>query len=207
MPSLTAPFRRAGRLLVGHVRRLQSSLEQLGAQVRAAIARIIGQATGDAVRDALAIILDGPPGRSPNYEAREERSGSWNEPRRPSWPSSSYDPYRHNSDEDDEEPAYGYSRSAEEMVAPTPASDTGHVGVWSRAVAAGCQTAGWWLRKYPGPMSWVAAVGVGLAAGATTLFGGPFVAAGSAVTAAALGVLAVADAARSAATLANTAIT
>jgi hypothetical protein len=39
------------------------------------------------------------------------------------------------------------------------------------------------------------------------VFGGPFVAAGSAVVAAALGVLAVADAARSAAGLATAAVT
>jgi hypothetical protein len=80
-------------------------------------------------------------------------------------------------------------------------------GVWSREVATGCQAAVWWLRRHPSPFALVAAVGVGVAAGVAALVGGPFVAGTSAVVASALGVLALADAACSAATLASVAVT
>ena len=77
MRSLTSPFRRVGRVLAGHARRLQSALESLAGQVRAAIARIVGQATGEAMRDAVAAILDGPPVQPTRDEFREERERPW----------------------------------------------------------------------------------------------------------------------------------
>jgi hypothetical protein len=73
-------------------------------------------------------------------------------------------------------------------------------------VAVGCQAAAWWLRRHPGPLSLLVAVGVGVAAGLAALAGGPLVAGGSAAAAAVLGALALADAARSAADLAENAM-
>jgi hypothetical protein len=98
MSSFTSPLRRAGRLLVGHVRRLRLELVRLAAEVRAAVARAVGQATGDAVRDALRVILDGPPPQSPSiHDPPEDIEGLWGQPRRPHWPASPYheryDPY------------------------------------------------------------------------------------------------------------------
>ena len=73
-------------------------------------------------------------------------------------------------------------------------------------MAAGCQAASWWLRRHPGASSLVAAAGIGIAAGVATLVSSPLVAGASAVAASALGLLALADAARSAAGLADQAL-
>jgi hypothetical protein len=201
MPSLTSPGRRVGRLLTDHVRRLRRALETLSAQVRAAVARVIGQATGDAVRDALTVILDGPPAR-PDAEPPQEE-GLW--PRRPSWPGPRYDDY--DPDEAPERhPEQEYGRHDDERD-EAEAADQQPPGRWARAVTAGCQAAGWWLRRHPGPFALAVAAGVGLAAGWAALAGGPLVAGTSAVVASALGVLALADAARSATALASGALT
>jgi hypothetical protein len=200
----TPPGRRVGRLLVDHVRRLRRALEVLTGQVRAAVARAVGQATGNAVRDALAVILDGPPA-PPNADELPDDPGLWPRPRRPSWSgvrSDGYDP-----DEPPEyhaEPENGRYDDGLDELEPTAQQPAGR---WARAVAAGCQAAGWWLRRHPGPFAVVVAAGVGLAAAWAALVGGPFVAGSSAAVASALGVLALADAARAAATLANRAVT
>ena len=72
MPSLTSPFRRVKQLVAGQVDRLHTTLERLAGEVRSAIARAIGQVTGETVREALRVILDGPPDR-PGYERLEDR--------------------------------------------------------------------------------------------------------------------------------------
>jgi hypothetical protein len=207
MRSLTSPFRRVGRVLADHTRRLQSSLESLASQVRAAIARIVGQATGDAMRDALSVILDGPPAQPTRDEYLEDRERPWNPPRRPSWPNSTYDPYaRDPYDRDDDErfpePERRCSPAEENEAHLQRAPGSEQPGRWSRALATGCQAAGWWLKRHPGRLSLLAAVGVGVAAGIAALFGGPYVAGGSALAASALGILALTDAARSAASFA-----
>ena len=101
--------------------------------------------------------------------------------------------HRHEQDEEEDPPA-------EE---PAPAQRS---GCWSRAVAAGCQAAAWWLRRHAGPFALLAAAGIGIAAGAATLVSSPLVAGASAVAASVLGLLALADAARRAAGLADQAL-
>jgi hypothetical protein len=207
MPSLRSPFRRVGRVLADHARRLQSALESLANQVRAAIARIIGQATGDAMRDAVTVILDGPPARPAGDDVREERERPWNSPRRSSWPNSAYDPYApdpygRDSDERYPEPERGYTPPEEDDPHQERSAGPEQPGRWSQAVATGCQAAGWWLKRHPGRLSVIAAVGVGVAAGFAALFGGPLVVSGSALAASALGILALTNAARSAASFA-----
>src|SRR5437588_357108 len=81
---------------------------------------------------------------------------------------------------------------------PSPAAAP-RGGRLCRALAAGCQAAGWWLRRRPGPLPLLTALGVGLAAGLAALVSGP---AGAGVAGAALALLALADAARSGADLA-----
>jgi hypothetical protein len=199
MPPLNLPLRRVGRVLTGHVRRLRDALTGLAGQVRAAVARVIGQATGEAVRDALGVILDGPPARQVTDEPPREREGLWGQPRRPRWPGPPYEA----DDLDDEPERYresAYGRGDDELPAPTTSAPS-CANAWSRAVATGCQAASWWLRRYPGRFSLLAAAAIGVAAGLTALVGSPFVTAGSAVAASALGILALADAARSAADL------
>ena len=207
MRSLTSPFRRVGRVLTDHARRLQSSLESLAGQVRAAIARIVGQATGDAMRDAVAVILDGTPARPAREELREERERPWTSQRRPAWPNSAYDPYAQDPygrdpDEQYPESERHYSPPEEDESPQQGSTGPEQPGRWSQAVATGCQAAGWWLKRHPGRCSVLAAIGVGVAAGVAALFGGPLVAGGSALAATALGILALTDAARSAASFA-----
>jgi hypothetical protein len=209
MSSFTSPLRRAGRRLAAHVRRLRAALMRLAAEVRAAVARAVGQATGDAVRDALRVILDGPPAQPAARDPPEDIEGLWGQPRRPRWPPGPYheryDPYEvpqretdYLEDDQDVEP--------DEDPAPEGPSEPPSAGAWSRAVAVGCQAAAWWLRRHPGPLALLAAVGIGLAASVAALVGGPLVAGGSAAAAAALAALALADAAVSAADLAADAV-
>jgi hypothetical protein len=211
MPELLSPLRRVGRLLVQHIRRLRQALEHLTTQVRSAVARVIGQATGDAVRDAIGVILDGPGARLHSDHLLQQREGLWGEPRQSRRPNSSYHGYDAYDDserypeqdyrqDNDDEPTES-ERASDEPAPPVRPS------VWSRAVATGCQAAAWWLHHHPGPCALVIASGVGLAAGVAALFGGPFVAGASVVVASALSVLALTDAARSAATLADVAVT
>jgi len=176
------------------------------------VARAVGQATGEAVWEALAVILDGPPEQSRYHDRADDRDGGWGQPRRPTWPATrphdpydrdpyARDPYEPDPDDADDEPAHRYAD--EEDDSPSAAR---RPGAWARAVAAGCQAAAWWLRRHPGPFALVAAAGIGVAAGVATLAGSPLVAGASAVAASALGLLALADAARAAAGLADQAL-
>jgi hypothetical protein len=209
MTVIPAPLRRAGRLVAAHVRRLRATLARLAAEVRAAVAGAVGRATGDAVRDALGVILDGPPARhAPARDPPEDADVLWGQPRRPRWPATPYeghyDPYglpRRETDSPEDDP----DDQPDANLAPEGPSEP-PAGAWPRAVAVGCQAAAWWLRRHPGPLALVAALGVGLAAGLAALVGGPFVAGGSAAAAAALAALAVADAALSSADLAGDAL-
>jgi hypothetical protein len=205
MPSLPLPWRRVGRLLVGHVRRLQLLLEALAGQVRAAIARAIGQVTGEAVRDAIRVILDAPHACAPGPGPPEDREGLWGEPRRRYWPDQPYRAYGA-YDEPDREPAYGYDPPDEDEPVQRGPAEAESAGRWSRAAAAGCSAAAWFLHRHPGKLSLIAAVGVGVLAGAVALVGGPFIAGGSAVALSAFGILALADAAQAAAGLASAAV-
>jgi hypothetical protein len=211
MPSLASPFRRVGRLLAGQLGRLHATLESLAGEVRAAIARAVGQATGEAAREALRVILDGPPER-PGYDRPGDREGNWGQERRPTWPTGrpyepyAHDPYERDADDDlDQDRPGRYAADEEGQLTDRPVGARRR-GNWSRAVAVGCQAASWWLRRHPGPFSLIAAAGIGVAAGVATLISSPLVAGASAVAASVLGLLALADAARSAAGLADRAM-
>jgi hypothetical protein len=210
MPSLTSLLRRVGRLLAGQLGRLHDTLERIAGEVRAAIARAISQATGETVREALRVILDGPLERPGYHDRTDDRDGGWGQSRRPTWPStrSSYDsysrdPYERDPYEDpDEDRQRRYADPDQESPADEPSS-THRQGSWSRVVAVGCQAAAWWLRRHTGPFSLVTAAGIGIAAGFATFVSSPLVSGASAVAASALGLLALADAASSAAGLAD----
>jgi len=197
MPSLTSPFKRVVRLVKEHVRRLRDSLAMLATQVRAAIARVVGQTTGDAVRDALTVVFDGPPAASlPSSRDPPDDRGFWHDGRRPYWSSQrDYDPYdeRDRYEEDDDEP-------------PDPAEQP-RSSMWSRVVAVGCQAASWFFLRHPGRNSLIVAVGVGIAAGVAAIIGSPFLSGTSVVVASALGVLSLVDAACAAATFTSVAMT
>jgi hypothetical protein len=199
MPSFTSPFKRVARLVKEHIRRLRDSLAVLAKQVRAAIARVVGQTTGDAVRDALTVVLDGPPAASlPSSRDPPDDRGFWHEGRRPYWSSQQeYDPYderdRYEEDYDD--------------VPAEPAPKQPRSSMWARVVAVGCQAASWFLRRHPGRNCVIFAVGVGIAAGVAAIVGSPLVSGTSAVVVSALGVLSLVDAACFAATFTSVAMT
>jgi hypothetical protein len=209
MPSLLSPFRQVGRLVAVQVGRLRAALESLAGEVRAAVARAVGQATGEAVREALRVILDGRPERRGYHESPDDGEGAWGEPRHSTWPAHrASDPYARDPDEPDpdEDPDHAPKPSNASTDVGTPDDEPiawRRAGAWSRAVAAGCQAAAWWLRRHPGPSALAAGIGIGIAAGVVTLVGNPLVAGVSAVAASALAVLALADAARGAAGLAD----
>jgi hypothetical protein len=210
MPSLTPSLRKVGRLVACQLERLHATLERLAGEVRSAIARAVGQVTGETVREALCVILDGPIDR-PRYQDRlDDRNDGWGQSRRPSWPSTrSYDqygrdPYERDADDDFEaDRRRRYDRDEEEDPPADESAAAQRQGNWSRAVATGCQAAAWWLRRHQGPFSLIAAAGIGIAAGVATLVHSPLVAGATAVAASALGLLALADAARSATGLAD----
>jgi hypothetical protein len=84
MPTITSPFRRVGRLVAGQLERLHSTLERLAGEVRSAIARAVGQVTGETVRQALRVILDGPVERPVHHDRLDDRDDRWGQNRRPS---------------------------------------------------------------------------------------------------------------------------
>jgi hypothetical protein len=201
MPALSSAVKRVTRLLAEHVRRLRDSLVMLTAQVRAAVARVVGQATGNAMRDALTVILDGPPASSlPSGRDPPDDRGFWHE-QRPHWSSHRHDEYDPYDERDRYEEEYDDDRPAD------PGADQPRSSLWARAFSIGCQAASWFLHRHPGSTSVIAAVGVGFAAGIAALIGSPFISGTSAVVASALGVLTLADAACSAAAFASVAMT
>jgi hypothetical protein len=212
MPSITSPFRRVGRLVAGQMERLHATLERLAGEVRSAIARAVGQVTGETVREALCVILDGPVERPGHHDRLDDRDDRWGQDRRPTWPTTrSYDPYgrdpyERDADDYDEDRRRRYADDDEDDPPADESVPTHRQGNWSRAVSTGCQAAAWWLRRHRGPFSLIAAAGIGIAAGVATLASSPLVAGATAVAASALGLLALADAARSASRLADQAL-
>jgi hypothetical protein len=69
---------------------------------------------------------------------------------------------------------------------PAEAEASSRLLRWSGAVAAGLQASAWWLRRHPGRLPLLGALGVGLVAGLAGLFA-------AALTGSAVGVLAMLD--------------
>jgi hypothetical protein len=204
MKSLSSLARQTGRVLSEQVRRLRFNLERLARQVREAVARTVSEAVAEATHEALQIILQGPPLVSgPWHEAPEEfRRRSWDSNEvddRPGWPP--HRPrtlYESLSEEYEQENAL----DNEEQLASDEVSVNPKPRQWSRALSVGCQAAAWWLRRHEGRLSGVLATGIGVAAGLVAFLASPALASAGTAAATALGVLALADAARSAAGLA-----
>ena len=202
MSSITVLVRQGGRLLSAQVRRLRVNLERLAAQVREAVARTVSQAVAEAAHEALQIVLEGPPAASGPWQSRPEEFG------RP-WGTEADDrrgkPSRkprtlYESFTEDNEPEQEIDPEDRDVSEDAPAS--ARPRRWSRALTVGCQAAAWWLRRHPGRLSGLTATGIGVAAGLVALLASPLLANAGTVAATALSVLALADAARSAASVA-----
>jgi hypothetical protein len=193
MPSLPSLLTTARRSLAGHLGRLSRSFEALAGQVREAMARNIGRTVAEAVHAALAV-SPADSDVSPSYPGRPPPL--WDEGDGPAWRDTGNHPRESDRPRDpyapDDDPW-----NEENPDAPLPGDDTPagpRARPWRRAVAAGCHAAAWWLELHHGPWSPVAAVGVGLVAGAAALVRGSAVLGGTGVAAAALGLLALLDA-------------
>ena len=204
MSSITALARQGGRLLSAQIRRLRVNLERLAAQVREAVARTVSQAVAEAAHEALQIVLEGPPTASGPWQPMpDEFRRSWDTEDNDRRRNSSRKPrtlYESLTEEDDPEHPMG----AEDREVSEDAPVSQRPRRWSRALTVGCQAAAWWLRRHPGRLSGLTAIGIGVAAGLVALLASPLLASAGTAAATALGVLALADAARSAAGVAAT---
>src|SRR4051794_34581460 len=186
----------ARRLLGPPLGRLHDTLEHLGGRLRQAIAAAVARAAAGAVREAAAVLLADPGGAGPTspLPPDERRPGLPCVPGRPPWPPAHHQGLglgRHEAADEPDDPDAGWGDlgapdDAEEpdesepawlgrRAAPPapPAAAKPREGRWPRALAAGCRAAAWWLGRRPGPLSVLAALGVGLAAALAALFGGP----------------------------------
>jgi hypothetical protein len=198
MTSLRSVFAGARRSLRGHLGRLRQSFESLAEQVREAIARAIGRTVADAVSEAVDTALT-PAERRPDASSPARPTFSsrrpaplWEDPGESRWGrrEGEPDPFRRSCAEDpDDRDPYADESGEEPVDGPVPRVEPcrGRLG---RALAAGLQAAGWMLQRHPGGLSVLAAVGLGLVAGAAALVrdtpGGP-----AGLVGAALGLLAL----------------
>jgi hypothetical protein len=167
-----------GRPLAHHLDRLRQTLEGYRERLREALAGALSETVGDLVRDVLVALLQeadaGQPARP--YAPRPYRPPSapygWRE-----GPEDEYDPDDIPPDDEDDDRAPPASGSA-----PSP---------WPLALAVGLRTAAWWLQHRPGRRCLVIALGLGAAACAWVLRGGPLSAAGLALLTSALGLAAL----------------
>jgi hypothetical protein len=204
MSSITVLARQSGRLLSAQIRRLRVNLERLAAQVREAVARTVSQAVAEAAHEALQIVLEGPPAASgPWHQAPEEFGRPWDadevDDRRRKASRKPRTLYESLTEEDEPD----HPMDTEDQAASDDAPASARPRRWSRALTVGCQAAAWWLRRHPGRLSGLTATGIGVAAGLVALLASPVLASAGTVAATALGVLALADAAHSAAGVAT----
>ena len=169
--SPTPPLR--GRL-ARHLGRLQQSLDVVGEQVRQAVASAVGRTMAEAIGEAVYEALrpragpSYPQTHSSRYADRSATGrGEWDEPawRREAGSSSWRDAYGYDNDDD---PRYDDDSEPEDASSPY---NQLRARRWGRAVAAGLHAAAWWLRRYPGQVSLLAALAVGTVVGLTVLAG------------------------------------
>jgi hypothetical protein len=180
---------------LGH---LHQDLTDLGRRLREAIAQAVGRTAADivteSVRRALAGALTLAPPHGPAIVAGLSRDPRYG-PGEPAWPPED-DPldeggqYRRD--------AYRGGEAFDGDPARTPGQDEGpREEAWILRLAAGLEVASWWLRNSPGLTPGQAALAAALVAAVVALLGGGSVLAAVGLAAAALRLLAVADAARS----------
>jgi hypothetical protein len=187
------------RSLVGHARstlanslaRLRRSFDSLRSQVCHAIGRITGEVVADAVQEGVHAFL-GSMHRAPPARYIPDRRFAdplRDEPRwhdTPEYADPLDDPFW----VDDEEPSHP-TPPEEESKQPSRES------AWTRATAAGCSAAAWWLRRHPGRFSFLTALGVGLAASVCAFACDPLLTERAGAAASAFELLSLTNAARS----------
>ena len=171
---------------------LRGSLERLGERLRAGIASAVTATVAEALRDTLLTLLDAPRDcREDHRQDFRQLARPTNQRQRPTWGESDY------GYPQEEEELRGLGYEEEPAYRPEPQSPSRPRPRWLAALAAGWQAARWWLRRRPGRFPLLSALVVGAAAGLATLAGGPLAAAAVGLVGTALGLLSLADAARS----------
>lgn len=180
MSSKKSWLARAGQTLADRLDRLRYDLESMHERLRAAVAQAVGQTIADIVQDAVNAVLDTP---SYHHDSPDRRYGSpgyaratWQDAQDPVW--RDHPDYWHEWDEEE----------VPQRQAPTPKLESRASGL-GKALMVGCETAAWWLRRWTGRYSALAALGIGLATAAVTYTGGPLTGAAIGLAGAALGLL------------------
>lgn len=155
-------LRRSAQRLADRLDRLRDNLDALRERLREAVAQSIGQAVAGAVHDAVQAALGQPDSGShrpytqrwdhadPQHWNRSERPDYWQEPQNAMWQEEPDDSWQEGS-EDETFPA----------TTPSPEPQSKKL---TQAVALGCETAAWWLRRWPDRLAILTAAGLGLAA-------------------------------------------
>jgi hypothetical protein len=186
-------LKRARRTLTSHVDRLQETLTVLTIRVRDTVAQAVSNNLANAIREAVhALFTDTEPSRvEPSYyqSSPYRPCPTWGEPDR-------YDREAYDGDLPAEDGSSDQTRGWREVECEAPEVITSpgapqHRVRWNGALAVGCQTAAWWLRRQVTRVPTLAALGIGMLA-----TGVAFVA-GIGLAESALNLLGLADAMRS----------
>jgi hypothetical protein len=142
-------------LVLDQLRRLGGNLTHLHGRVREAVAGEVGKAVADSVAEALTLALGGHLAVSSRHAAAATPSRYG----RPEW------------DEEGEDWRRGYGRyESDESEDEAEDSEVGDRPRTEAAVMLALAAGRWWLSRRGSPL---AAVGVGVAAAATAMGGGP----------------------------------
>jgi hypothetical protein len=167
-----------GRSFAAHLDHLRCTIDALAGRLRDAVAQAVGQSVAGTVHEVVrALLAAGPPEPESPYAAARapEPSAWWRDEQDRRWPVARASPW--SDPYDDEEQPDGFNSS----MPP----DDAEPARWSRALAAGFETAAWWLRRQVGKPSLLAALAVGLIFAGLAWLVGPHLA-GSALALAAL---------------------
>ncbi len=171
MQSFSSLLHHASRSLAHHLDRLHSTLNELRERLREAVVQAIGQSASGAVRDAVHLVLEGLTAPSLRRQAP-----SWSRPlHRPAMFAGDdldLDDQRLEPDSGgwyDEEDIDDEPRQRQQAIQPQGENTSR----WRHALAIGCGSVAWSLRREARRFSTLTSIGVGLASAVTAYVLGP----------------------------------
>jgi hypothetical protein len=147
----------------GWLLRLQDDLRLLALRLKEEVARLVGEAVADAVRDSLRRLLGAEREEALDFHQGLPEAGAEEAWQEPLW-------------EEDLPPA---------TRQPGPA----HRRCWRQALGASAEAGLWWLGRRPSRRPWLTAAAVALAAGGVAFVAGPAFGAAAGVLVSAAGLL------------------
>jgi len=161
-------LRHAGRFLAERLDRLRATLDTLRERLRAAVCEAIGQTVAGAVHDAVHAVL----GATTSHEERPSHYYLAPDASRPWWRDPEERPWA-----DDRE--HWYAGEEEEPSPKSPPAPPQPAPTRLRvALVVGCELAAWWLRRWTGRCSLLAALTIGLLSATFSHVTDPGIAAG-----------------------------